>query len=68
MLFYYANSLASGSIFTSKANIHAYYCLRFYGLSDKMDFIAFRIFYLDMGPIDICETGIFYVFKYSSKA
>ena len=59
---------ASWRILTSKTNKQAYYFFRFSDDSDKSDFIALITSSLETGPTDICETGIFYYFKYSNRA
>lgn len=59
---------ASASTFTSKTNKQANYSFLLSGTYDSNDFIALITSYLETGPTEICETGIFYVFKYSSKA
>lgn len=53
-------------IYTYK-HIYYYYFLR-YGTSDRSDFIALMTSYLETGPTDICETGIFCECRYSSNA
>ena len=45
-----------------------YYYLRFSGISDSIDFMAFITSYRETGPTEIWETGIFWVLRYSRRA
>lgn len=52
----------------SELKMKTYSFLRFYGTSDKTDFMAFITSSFDTGPTVMYETGTFWLLRYSSKA
>lgn len=66
--FYSAYFWASARTLISKTSRQAYSSFLFSGTYESMDFMAWITSYLETGPTEIWDTGIFWVRKYSIRA